>query len=187
MNCVPGHDWISGLLCSESTFIVGKKWENELSGKNIYLANKVWCPEQYLWTKVSVPTFLRYSVSCSIELSLRNELSAPIHVFSYRQIHKLIAVSYFYTYIVLLTKPSGRSESPFLMKISGYCITHSWTKEFKQQRNLPPVATTRKGLLPSSLPEGALLWAICQLEIKRGPLTVLLLFWILVKIVIRCS
>lgn len=36
--------------------------------------------------------------------------------------------------IVLLTKRSGRSESPLSMQISGWCIAYGWAKEFKQQR-----------------------------------------------------
>lgn len=86
-------------------------------------------------------------------------------------------MSYFYIYIVLLPKPRGRAESPFLMKISGL-----WFR----QRNPPPVTTT-KGLLPSALPEPALLRAMHQLEIKKGHLTILLLFSILVKAIIPCS
>lgn len=186
MNCVPGHGWILGLFCNESTFIMGKRERMSCLATICIWPAKYVAHSSIYELKFQCLDFSStpWAVSESF-LFVRWVLSVHTQVFSCRQIGSLIAVSCFYTYIVLLTKPSGRSESPFLMKISGCCIVCSWAKEFKQQRNPPPM-TTRKDLLPSALPEGALLWAMHQLEIKKGPLTIFL-FSILVQTIIPCS
>lgn len=62
------------------------------------------------------------------------------------KIHNLMALSCFYiylhfafTYTVLLTKPNGRSESPFLMKISGCWIACGWARVQRATKPFPSV------------------------------------------------
>lgn len=127
-----------------------------------------------IWTKVSVSRFFKHPTSCFVELSLCQMSLVSPHTSIFLQADTQLNCSVVLLHIFCIApKTQWKIRIPLL---------NEEKKKRVQTKKLSSNDYDNKRSLPY-----ALLWAIHQLAIKKGHLTVLLLFSILVKTIIPCS
>lgn len=138
------------LLRSKGTFYSVKKWKRMSCLATVF----IWLTKYVAQSSICelrfqcVDFFQALHVVFSRAFSWLDDLicQSTLFYFLRGKIHSLISVSCFYiylhfafSYIVLLTKASGKSESHFLMKIRGCWITCGWARVQRTKKPCPSV------------------------------------------------